>query len=854
MRLPGTSWYDTTAAIIALAAVCFAPCAVRADGPYEYDDDFKEDFAESHSYLHSVFWPQGAFPPPEPYLYFLGSGEQRELGFGDHHGELAYLGYRFPTGPLQPERALSGNLQVDVRSPYDGDVTSSLAGRLLYRISADGVNWSGSQELLPGSHDIPIASVRGSCYIEFFGTEVLIDNLRVQLFTPATTINVPGDFSTIQAAIDAASDGDVVQVAPGTYSGSGNRNIDFAGKAITVRSRSGPDNTTIDCTGHRGFYFHTEEGSDSVLRGFTIIGGRRQGSDIPPEGESWDPSADHPIGGGIYCELASPTIINCVIEECEAAVGGGIGLVGGTPTISDCVIEGCRAGRAGAGIGLIGGCDATIINCTSKNNVAGGGSLGAGLYCRQSTAFLVDCDVSRNSAEGNVKGGGLYCGGSSGGLVAENCLIADNTAEAGGGVFAEEFDYVRLTNCTIAGNRISAPGTSPGGGIHSVDGDIVIRNSIVWHNDATPILLVDEVSANPVLFSNVEGSYSGQGNIDADPSFASPTMGDYHLKSVVGRYDPRWDDWSEDFLDYHSPCIDAGDPQDPVGSEPFPNSNRINMGAYGGTAEASKSFGPMIWHVDGANGHDFNKGLSRITAFATIQRALADDVAQDGDTVLVWPGVYREEVAFKRKAITLQSADEAAVVAAPSGYAFSFYGAESSRSVLRNFVITNCSDEGAIYSESASPALTNLTIVGNQFGVKAFGGADPSITSCIFWDNRDGDLLQCRAHFSRLQVLLPLDVENGNIDAEPFFADPAGGDYHLQSRYGRYSPGGKWVTDALTSDCIDAGDPAVYPARERMPRGGQVNMGAYGGTPFASLSGGQSWDQMNLSARPGPTE
>ncbi|MEA3226748.1 MAG: right-handed parallel beta-helix repeat-containing protein, partial [Planctomycetota bacterium] len=472
-----------------------------------------------------------------------------------------------------------------------------------------------------------------------------------------------------------------------------------------------------------------------------------------------------------------------------------------------------------------------------KNNVAHNGSLGAGLCCWQSTVFLTDCDISNNSAGGNVNGGGLYCGGSSGSLVAENCLISNNTAEAGGGVFAEVFDYVRLTNCTIAGNRLSAPGTSSGGGIHSVGGDIVIRNSIVWHNDAEAVLLADAVSGNPVQFSDIEGSYSGQGNIDTDPSFASLSMGDYHLKSGFGRYDSRWDRWVTD--NEYSPCIDAGDPQNSVGSEPFPHSSRINMGAYGGTAEASKSLGPLIFHVDGTNGNDFNTGLSKSSAFATIQGAV--DATLDGDTVVVWPGVYREEVAFKRKAITLQSADEAAVITAPdpiTGYAFSFYGAESSRSVLRNFVIINCG-KAAIYSESASPTLTNLTIVGNQFGVIAVGGADPSITSCIFWDNKEGDIFQCRAYFSCLQELQALDVEHGNISTDPFLADPAGGDYHLQSRYGRYSHTiGDWVTtDVLTSPCIDAGDPAVYPGRERMPHGGRVNMGAYGGTPFASMSG-----------------
>jgi len=270
-----------------------------------------------------------------------------------------------------------------------------------------------------------------------------------------------------------------------------------------------------------------------------------------------------------------------------------------------------------------------------------------------------------------------------------------------------------------------------------------------------------------------------------------------------------------------------------------PNGKCINMGAYGGTLEASKSLGPLIFHVDRANGNDFNNGLSRSTAFATIQRAV--DVAIDSDIVLVWPGIYEEEVTFNNKAITLQSADHAATIMAPTGFAFSFYGAESSMSLLRNFVITNCG-EAAIFCHGASPMLTNLTIADNEFAIVAYGGANPVITSCILWGNKSGDLFQCRVRYSCVEQLDAVVEGEGNIGTDPSFADPENDDYHLRSRYGRYSPrDDAWVTDTLTSPCIDAGDPSVYHGRERMPHGGRVNMGAYGGTPFASMSGWPPW-------------
>ena len=87
----------------------------------------------------------------------------------------------------------------------------------------------------------------------------------------------PADFNNIQAAISESYSGDVIEVQPGIYTGLGNRNIDYGGKAITVRSTNGPDDCIIDCASdpnnfYRGFYFHTNEGANSVLDGFKITG------------------------------------------------------------------------------------------------------------------------------------------------------------------------------------------------------------------------------------------------------------------------------------------------------------------------------------------------------------------------------------------------------------------------------------------------------------------------------------------------------------------------------------------------------------------------------------------------------
>lgn len=853
MRLRGTGWFWATSAVLSVAAVCLAPRRVEAEWTYEYQENFSTDKAETDSYFHSIFWPQGAYPPSEPYLYYLESGAQRELGFGDHHGVEASLSYRFPDDSSQPQRAVNGSLRVDVRKPSSAGVSAS--GYLLYTFSPDGINWSTNRELSPGTHDIWMESVRGTCYIIFLGTGVLIDDLSVDLSEYSATIRVPQDYNTIQRAIDSARYGDVVEVAPGTYSDDGNWDIDFRGRSITVRSAAGPAQTIIDCqgSGHRGFYFHAGEGPDSVLRGFTIIDGLAPGSDIPSDNASWNSSPTHPIGGGIYCEFSSPSIVDCVIKRCTAEVGGGIGCVAASPAIMDCVVEQCHAGGQGsaqsggygAGIGLIRDSDAELIDCQIKDNLGYTNSLGGGVYCWQSELLLAGCTVTSNSASGNIIGGGVYCGGFSSEIALENCIISKNTAELGGGVFIGSAPWsssdsiresVSIVNCTIAYNSLSGTkSSSTGGGIHSVSSNITIRNSIVWYNDGKAILLLNPSMSSPVLYSGVEGGYTGQGNIDANPRFASSGGDDYHLQSCLGRYDPWSDRWVID--NYHSPCIDAGDPQDSVGAEPLTNGKRINMGAYGGTVEASKGEDLWIFHVDGTYGRDSNTGLSRSEAFATIQNAV--DAAINGDTIMVWPGIYREEVLCSGKSVTIQSADDAAVIRAPTGYAFSFYTAESSNCVVRNFVITGCGEAG-IFCTSASPTLTNLTITDNVFGIRAEGGADPDIVNCILWDNDNGDLYHCRARYSCVAQEGAVTQDNGNFSEDPLFAFPssgADGDYHLMSRHGRYLPDtGTWVNDSLTSPCIDAGDPSMQPGREQIPHGGRINVGAYGGTPFASLS------------------
>ena len=123
-----------------------------------------------------------------------------------------------------------------------------------------------------------------------------------------------GDFTTIQAAITAAEEGDTIELADGTFTGAGNRDLDYLGKAIVVQSESGdPTSCYIDCGGsareeHRAFHFTTDGDGQASISGIGIMNGYVVGG-----------------GGGIWIEGASPLVHNCAVVSCEAAGTGGRG-------------------------------------------------------------------------------------------------------------------------------------------------------------------------------------------------------------------------------------------------------------------------------------------------------------------------------------------------------------------------------------------------------------------------------------------------------------------------------------------------------------------------------------------------
>jgi hypothetical protein len=271
----------------------------------------------------------------------------------------------------------------------------------------------------------------------------------------------------------------------------------------------------------------------------------------------------------------------------------------------NCVISGNATSEDGGGISSLGA-SLMMRGCrVSHNIISAGVGYGVGIYLRAGNACIVSCEMTGNDgpwggglafeqphsvASGAVFidsstftgnhvqfGGGLYihpviyliyylCIGEEPPppepppftVTVSHTLIADNWAlhSASALIVENPQSTVNLTNCTIVGNT--------GGDWHPaailISGPATVNavNSIVWGNSPSQ-LLADYDGHYAISYSAVEGDtlVSGEGNINADPLFADPATGDYHLK------------WG-------SPCIDAGDPNSPLD----PGGTRADMGAF----------------------------------------------------------------------------------------------------------------------------------------------------------------------------------------------------------------------------------------------------------------------------------
>jgi len=328
-------------------------------------------------------------------------------------------------------------------------------------------------------------------------------------------LNVPtAEYPTIQAGIDAASLGDTVQVAAGTYY----ENITM--KSGVVIQGAGQGISIIDGGGSAHVVYANSVDSAAKLDGFTITNGRSFS------------------GGGMYNYNSSPTITNCTFSGnmTSSSNGGGMYNNNSSPTVTNCTFSGNTATRYGGGMYNYNS-SPTITNCTFSGNSApnydpdylGGGG---GMNNLNSSPTVTNCTFSGNMAY-NI-GGGMSNNNSS--PIITNSTFSGNTVYLNGGGMSNYYSSSpTVTNCTFSGNTAN----NIGGGMHnSYSSSPTVTNCILWGDSTNEIS--NYTSTPSVNYSDIQGGYTGTGNIDADPMFVDEANGDLHLKPL-------------------SPCIDAGD-------------------------------------------------------------------------------------------------------------------------------------------------------------------------------------------------------------------------------------------------------------------------------------------------------
>ena len=317
-------------------------------------------------------------------------------------------------------------------------------------------------------------------------------------------------------------------------------------------------------------------------------------------------------GGALHAEQSSATIEGCTFSSNTAGGnGGGASLTDATACVmSDCAFEGNTTDGAGGGVYAMH-VTLDVDACTFSSNMAG--TSGGGMRVYESALTADDCTWSGNSA--GTEGGGLYLNHECTATVS-HCLFVGNAADQGGGLYNYWYCSPKVDNCTFTRNTA----TTSGGAIHNHKYcEPQVTNSILWGNTVGEVddEIANTISSTPtVAHCCIAGGYTGEGSFDADPLFVDPDGGDYHLKSRAGH-------WTEgghvvDVVD--SPCIDTGKPTDPVGDEPFPSGGRINVGAYGGTDEASMTYGqtPVVASIEPASGPAHTRGIIAGTDFGDL--------------------------------------------------------------------------------------------------------------------------------------------------------------------------------------------------------------------------------------------
>jgi len=238
--------------------------------------------------------------------------------------------------------------------------------------------------------------------------------------------------------------GSTLQLVDGTYSGEGNRDLDFHGESVILKSLSGdPRCCVIDCEGseespHRGFYFHSGESPSAFVQGLTVTGGFVVGGENGGR------------GGAILCQNSSPSFINCIFETNWSDWSGGAlhADASSSPVFQRCAFAENTAARYGGAAHLAGGSPA-LRDCSFEGNRTLWGS-GGGAYCTQTSPEFTFCTFAANLSP---VGGGACCDATD--ALFQNCTFVENGADLGAGLACVQAE-VLVENSIIAFSSVGA--------------------------------------------------------------------------------------------------------------------------------------------------------------------------------------------------------------------------------------------------------------------------------------------------------------------------------------------------------------------------------------------------------------
>ena len=544
---------------------------------------------------------------------------------------------------------------------------------------------------------------------------------------------IPG--GSIQSAINAAFDagGGTVHVAAGNYT-----------ELISLRNNvvvqgAGAADTIIDGNS-TGPVVTASYGVDStaILEDFTIT----NGSGV--------------YGGGMSNQYSSPTVTNCTFSNGSSAYGGGMYNYNSSPTVTNCIFSNNVTSQDGGGM-FNDYSSPTVTNCTFSSNSSGddcGGAMcnfhwssptvtnctfssnlaffGGGMCNDTSSPTVTNCTFSNNSANwanSAGSGGGMYNGSSSSPIVT-NCTFSDNSSFCGGGMYNEN-SSTTVTNCIFSGNTasdyfgggmynnyssptvtnctFSGNSASDAGGIYNRESSPKVTNCILWGD--TPNEITNSYDSSPIVtYSDVQGGYDVENNINADPLFKSAA--DFHLQAG-------------------SPCIDTGNNLAPsLPAKDFEGNPRVMDGD--GDLTAIVDMGAFEYVT-----HDWY-----VIPGGSIQAAINAAAAAGGGTVHVAAGNYTELISLRNNVAVQGAGAEVTTIEGNSTGTVVTASWVESTAILEDFTISggNGASGGGMDNYHSSPTVTNCTFSDNSASDGGGGGmssiySSPTVTNCTFSGN-----------------------------------------------------------------------------------------------------------------------